>query len=180
MKNTPDRYGLISRALHWSSALLIIGLIAVGWYMTGLADEDPARRGIYNLHKSIGVLTMFLLIARFAWLRVSPAPALPSVFAPKEQRVTKGIQALLYLLMLLVPVSGYLMSTAGGYPVPFFGLFNMPALVGESKALAGFAHEAHAILGYGMLALVALHMAGALKHRLADRGGPSDVMARML
>lgn len=175
-----ERYSAPARILHWVSAAIIILLVVVGIYMTGLAEDDPSRRQIYGMHKSFGVLSILLLIARFVWLRLRPAPALPAVFNAKEQRVTKGIQALLYLLMLLVPFSGYLMSTAAGYPVPFFGLFEMPALIGESKAVAGFAHEMHEILGWGILAVVALHAAGAIKHRLTDRGGPSDVLARML
>lgn len=180
LKNSADRYGSLSRALHWSSAVIIIALIAVGLYMTGLAEDDPSRRNLYNLHKSVGVLSVLLLVARFVWLKISPAPELPAVFAAKERRITLGARALLYLLMLLVPISGYVMSTAAGYPVPFFGLFTMPALMGESEAVAGFAHEMHAILAYAIIAVVILHVLGALKHRLTDRGGPSDILARML
>ncbi len=180
LNNSTDRYGVLSRSVHWLSAAIIIALIVVGWYMTGLAEEDPARRNIYNLHKSVGVLSVLLLVIRFAWLKVSPAPELPAAFATKERQLTLSMRALLYVLMLLVPMSGYVMSTAAGYPVPFFGLFTMPALIGESEGLAGFAHEAHAILAYSILAVVALHILGALKHRLTDRGGPSDILARML
>ena len=180
LNNSTDRYGVVSRSIHWATAAIIIALIVVGWYMTGLAEEDPARRNIYNLHKSVGVLSIFLLVLRFAWLKVSPAPELPAVFPASERNLTQGMRILLYVLMLLVPVSGYVMSTAAGYPVPFFKLFTMPALIGESEMLAEFAHEAHAILGYSILAVVALHIFGALKHRLADRGGPSDILGRML
>ena len=81
---------------------------------------------------------------------------------------------------MLVPLSGYLMSNAGGYPIHFFGLFEMPALVGESKAIGGFAHEAHWIVGYAMAALVLLHMAGAIKHRLKVKGSEADILQRML
>jgi cytochrome b561 len=175
-----ERYSGLSRALHWLSALIIFALIVVGWYMAGLEDNDPSRAGIYALHKSMGVLTVFLLVARLAWLRANPGPELPAVFNAKEKRITKGVQSLLYLLLLLVPMSGYVMSTAAGYPVSFFGLFPMPTLIGESKAIAGFAHEAHEILAYSILALVALHMAGAIKHRLTNKGGEADVLARML
>jgi cytochrome b561 len=175
-----ERYSGLSRALHWISALIILGLIVLGWYMTGLAEDDPSRRGIYGFHKAMGILTVFLFFARIVWLRIAPAPALPSVFNEKERLVTKGVQSLLYVLILLIPVSGYVMSMAGGHPVSFFGLFDMPVLMGKNEAVGGFAHEAHAILSYAALALVALHMAGAIKHRLLDKNGPSDVLARML
>ena len=180
MKHIVERYSAMSRSLHWLSALLIFGLIAVGWYMVGLDDNDPGRGGIYGLHKSMGVLTVVLLVARLVWLRMQPGPELPAAFSAKEQRVTRGVQSLLYLLLLLVPVSGYVMSNAAGHPVGFFGLFELPTLVDKSKAIGGFTHEAHEILAYGILAMVGLHMAGAIKHRLTNRGGPTDVLSRML
>jgi cytochrome b561 len=180
MSSTVERYSGVSRALHWLSALLIFGLFGVGLYMTELDKADPARGDIYGLHKSIGVLTLFLVVARLIWLRIAPAPALPSVFDGKEKVVMKGLQGMLYLLMLLIPISGYVMSISAGHPVSFFGLFQMPALLGESKAVAGFAHEAHEILAWSIIVIVAVHVAGALKHRLKDKGGESDVLARML
>lgn len=180
MSSTVERYNGVARALHWLSALLIFGLFGVGLYMTGLDKADPARADIYGLHKSIGVLTLFLVIARLLWFRIAQAPALPSAFSPKEKVVMKGLQALLYLLMLLIPISGYVMSISAGHPVSFFGLFDMPALLGENKSIAGIAHEAHEILSWAIIAIVVLHMAGAMKHRLKDKGGETDVLARMI
>lgn len=175
-----QRYSVPSRILHWVSAVIIFLLIVVGWYMSGLPEDDPSRLSIYDTHKSLGVLAFLLFVARVAWLRVAPAPELPAVFDEKERRVIKGVQSLLYVLILLIPVSGYVMSTAAGYPVSFFGLFTLPALIGKSEAVAGLAHGAHAIMAYAALALVLVHMAGALKHRLLDKGGESDILARML
>lgn len=180
MSNTVERYSGFSRALHWLSALLIFGLFGVGLYMTGLDKADPSRGDIYGLHKSIGVLSLLLVILRLLWFRVATAPALPSVFDAKEKAVMKGLQGALYLLMLLIPISGYVMSVSAGHPVSFFGLFELPALLGENKSVAGFAHEAHEILSWAIIVIVVLHMAGAVKHRLKDRGGESDVLARML
>ncbi len=180
LKNSLDSYGTMSKVIHWIMALGIIMLIVVGIYMTGLDKEDPSRLQIYGMHKSFGALMMMLIIVRLIWLRITPAPALPSVFNAKEQMLTKGVHKLLYLLMLVVPFSGYIMSNAGGYPIKFFGLFELPALVGKSKAIGGFAHEAHEILGFVMLAFILLHMAGAIKHRLQDKGGESDILNRML
>ena len=180
LKNHDTGYGLLSKLLHWGSAAVLIALLAVGIYMAGLPDDAEGRGQLYGLHKSFGVVAMVLIIARLVWLRITPAPALPDVFEAKEQRVVKGIQALLYAVMVIVPLSGYLMSNAGGYPIHFFGLFEMPALVGESKALGGFVHEAHWIMGYAMVALVLLHMAGAIKHRLKAKGSEADILQRML
>ena len=102
------------------------------------------------------------------------------MFEPKEQKIVKLLQTLLYILMVLMPISGYVMSNAGGYPINFFGLGELPALVGKSKGLGDVAHEAHELMGFAMLALILLHMAGAIKHRLKDKGGESDILKRML
>jgi len=122
---------------------------------------------------------IMLLVIRLAWLRASPAPALPAVLTAIEVKLVKVVKAALYVLMLLVPFSGYVMSNAGGYPVKFFGLFTMPALFEKSKALGGFAHEAHEILAYLLLAAVAVHVAGAVKHRLKGNA-EADLLKRML
>jgi len=178
--NDSTRYGALSKSLHWLMALLIIALLAVGWYMTSLPDDAPGRLRIINTHKAIGALVLLLALIRIVWIRMSPAPALPAVFSDKERKLTKALQGLLYLLMILMPVSGYVMSTAAGYPVHFFGLFDLPMLFGKSKALAGAMGEAHEFMAWTLAAIVLLHMAGAIKHRLLDRGGESDILRRML
>jgi cytochrome b561 len=180
LKNSATNYGALSKTLHWLIALGIIMLIIVGVYMTGLDKADPTKREIIGIHKSFGSLMMMLIVFRLIWLRISPAPALPLVFNAKEKLLTKGVHKLLYVLMLLTPFSGYIMSNAGGYPVSFFGLFELPALIDKSKAIGGFAHEAHEILAFTMLAFVVLHVAGAIKHRLQDRDGERDILNRML
>lgn len=184
LSNSDREYGLLSKTLHWLMAGIIITLIVVGIYMADLPRDTEEQKQyafqFFNLHKSFGVLALLLVIVRLAWLSVSPAPALPAVFSAKEQRVVKLLQAALYLLMVLVPVSGYLMSNAGGYPINFFGLGELPALVGKSKGLGGFAHEAHELMGFAILAVILLHVAGAIKHRLKDKGGESDILQRML
>ena len=184
LNNSSSEYGLISKILHWGMAAIIITLIGVGIYMADLPMDTTEQKQFayqfYGLHKSFGVVILALIIVSLAWIRISPAPALPSVFNAKEQMLTKLVQALLYILMILVPASGYLMSNAGGYPINFFGLAELPALIGKSKELGGIAHEAHEIMGFAMLALLVLHVAGAVKHRLKDKGGESDILKRMV
>lgn len=184
LKNDATSYGTLSKTLHWLMAAIIITLIAVGIYMAGLPKETAEQKQyafqFYGLHKSFGVVALLLIIVRLAWIRLSPPPALPAVFDAKEQKVVRLLQSLLYILMLLLPLSGYLMSNAGGYPINLFGLGELPALVGKSKGLGDIAHEAHEIMGFAMLLLIVLHMAGAIKHRLKDRGGESDILKRML
>ncbi|MBT8419802.1 MAG: cytochrome b [Gammaproteobacteria bacterium] len=178
--NTSTTYAPLFKLLHWLMAVIIIALLGVGLYMTGLPDEAPNRADIYGLHKAMGTLTFMLVVVRLLWILGSPPPMLPAVFNAKEQVIVKGIKSILYLLMVLVPVSGYTMSTAAGYAVSFFGLFELPKLIAESKAIAGFAHEMHEVLGFVMIFFVLLHVAGAVKHRIKDKNGESDLLARML
>lgn len=179
-KNDAENYGSFSKLLHWLIAVLIIALLAVGFYMAGLDKEDPSRGQIYGMHKAFGALTLLLVAIRVIWLRINPAPALPAVFTPKEKRVVSSVKGVLYVLMFLMPISGYVMSSAANRPTSFFGLFDLPMLIGENKAIAGAAHEAHELLAFVTIAFLLLHVAGTLKHRLKDRNGPSDIMNRML
>ncbi len=182
--NSSSEFGTVSKILHWSMAAIIITLIGVGIYMAGLPKETAEQKQyafqFYGLHKSFGVVVLALMVLRLLWIRLSPPPALPAVFDAKEKMITKAVQGFLYILMILMPVSGYVMSNAGGYPINFFGLGELPALIGKSKEIGGIAHEAHEIMGFAMLALIALHVAGALKHRIKDKDGESDILKRML
>jgi cytochrome b561 len=184
LKNSATEFGLVSKTLHWLMAAIILTLIFVGIYMADLptetAEQEQYAFQFFNLHKSFGVIILALIVLRLVWMRSSPAPALPSAFAPKERVMVKALQGLLYLLMIVIPLSGYLMSNAGGHPINFFGLGELPALIGENKAIGGLAHEVHEIMGWSILVLIVLHMAGAIKHRLKDKGGETDILKRML
>ncbi len=180
MSNSADRYGTVSRTLHWLMAALIIALIFVGLYMGSLPDDDPSHRKLVGMHKAMGSLVLMLAVIRLIWIRISPAPALPDAFAAGEKRLTKGIQSLLYLLMVLVPLAGYVMSSAAGRPISFFGLFDLPLLIAKNKDLAHLAGEAHEILAFSIAGLILLHMAGAIKHRVLSRGTDKDILGRML
>lgn len=180
LTNTDSRYGLVSRALHWLMALMIVVLIAVGLYMSDLDPQDAARAQIVAMHKAFGVTVLGLAILRIVWIRISQPPPLPAALLAWEKLLAKAVTGLLYLLMLAAPIAGYLMSNAAGKPVSFFGLFTLPALVGESKGLAETLHELHEFLAFSILALAALHALGALKHRFMDKEPSADVLGRML
>ncbi len=184
LKNSATEYGRFSKTMHWLMAAIIITLIAVGIYMADLPRETDAQKQyafqFYGMHKSFGVIALLLIAIRLVWLRISPLPPLPSVFAGGERLLIESVKKLLYLMMLLVPLSGYLMSNAGGHPIVFFGLFELPAVVGKSKEFGEIVHEMHEIGGWVILLLVLLHVAGAIKHRLQERGSERDVLQRML
>ncbi len=180
IRNTPETYGSLSKILHWVMALIVIGLLGVGIWMTGLERNDPIRPAVYGLHKSFGVLALALGVIRVAWALWSRSPALPGALQRWEVLASKASAAVLYLLMLVIPFSGWVMSSLKGYPVKFFGLFTLPELAGKDEVLAETPHTAHWVLGYIMIAVLAAHVAGAIKHRYLDDAPEADVLARML
>lgn len=180
IQNSTEAYGGLSKLLHWVMALVIIGLLASGIWMEGLADKDPIRFTVYGLHKSFGVLALSLGVIRVAWILWSRPPALPGVLQRWEVLASKGAAGALYVLMLAVPFSGWAMSNLKGYPVKFFDLFTLPALAGKDEVLAEIPHTAHWVLGYLMIAVLVAHVAGAIKHRYMDKDPEADVLARML
>lgn len=178
LKNSEDNYGLVSRAIHWLMALLIVVLFAVGLYMTGLEDDNASKGAIYDLHKSFGVVVLLGLIFRLVWLMITRPPALPRVFGAMEKALTLAVRHSLYLLMFIVPFSGYAMSNFGGHSVELFGLA-MPTLFAESEAAGEFMEEVHEIGAWILIILAVVHMLGALKHRYFDLDPEADVLRRM-
>lgn len=173
-----ERYNLFARSLHWIIAILIFGLIALGVYMHELPKTDPNRADLYNLHKSLGISTLVLVLIRLAWIRLRRPPSLPSILSRWEARLAKTVHVILYLLMLATPLAGYALSTFADKPVNVFGLVTLPALFAPDEALADVAKEVHEVLAFSLLGIAALHIAGALKHRF---WGPpeADVLKRM-
>ena len=175
-RNLDHRYGLIARSNHWLSAVLIVGLGASGWWMSGLDYYHPWYYRAPELHKQFGVLALLLAALRLLALLVDRPPALPDTLSRTERRLARGVHAMLYLLMLAVPLSGYIMVTAAGDPVDVLGLALPPIGAGEPD-LRDAAIAVHAWGAWSLLALAAGHAAAALKHRLVDR---DEVLSRML
>lgn len=173
-----EKYNLSLRLLHWLMAVLAIGLIASGWYMESLPREATDKFALYPWHKSFGVTLFLLLIVRVIIRFTSKIPATPAKLAPWEKLLTSAAHFLLYALMLLVPLSGIIMSDAGGHSVNFF--FTSFDIMATDKPLAGQARGLHGILPYLLLGVVVLHIAGALKHRFFDKDPEVDVLKRML
>lgn len=180
LMNSAQGYGLVSKALHWLIAVLILTLIGVGVYMTELDKDAPQRLQMYNLHKAFGVTVLGLVLLRVAWIKLSTGPRLPAGLQRWENVLSRIVKVLLYILMLLTPVAGYLMSNAAGKPISWFGVFELPALIGENEQWREILGELHEVFAFSMLGLVGLHAAGALKHRFVDRDPQLDVLKRML
>jgi cytochrome b561 len=178
MPATPSesaRYTLPAIALHWLLALLILGVFSAGLYMADL-PSSPERSQLFDWHKWFGLLILALSLLRLAWRAThQPPPALP---APGWQTVlAQRTHQLMYLLFFAVPLLGWAHSSAAGASIVWFGLVQMPALLGPDKALAEITESLHALLADGLIALVGLHVAAALKHHWIDGDG---LLRRML
>lgn len=169
LKNTDTHFGSVAIGIHWIAALAIIGLFASGLYMRSLSYYDSLYQVLPFYHKSIGVVLFFLILFRLFWrtINVHPAP-LPNHSAI-EKTGAKLAHLGLYLLMLAVMISGYLISTAKGKPIDVFGLFELPATLyglDGQEDIAGMVHE---YLAYSLIGLAVLHAAGAIKHHVIDK-----------
>ncbi|OOF21223.1 cytochrome B [Salinivibrio sp. IB574] len=172
-------YGKIAKGLHWGMALVLLVLILVGSYMTGLETSNPTRFQLVMLHKSFGVIFMQLAVFRVIWRHVSSYPKLPNVLANWERRLSKGVTLVLYALMLMIPLSGIAMTNFSGFSISLFGVVEIPPLFDKDLPLAGVAKQVHVILVYGLLVALFLHVSGALKHRFLD-SPEADLLPRML
>lgn len=173
-----EGYGKVAKWLHWGMALMLFVMIAVGTYVSGLEQNDPARMQLLGMHKSFGAIFMQLAVFRLIWSRIHKAPALPAALSGWEQMLSRLITALLYLLMLAIPFSGYAMTNFAGYPMSLFGLVDLPVLFEKNPPMIGMAKQAHVVLVYTMMLALVLHIAGALKHRFMD-ASEADVLSRM-
>lgn len=179
------KYPLPIRCLHWVRACLIIGLIASGWYMTRLPESDMATASIlYPNHKQFGVLVWLIAIVHLALrsLYAKSMPSAPSTLAPWERILSHAVHKLLILLTLLVPLLGYSLSSSFSQSdgVPFFFISHLPELLPKNDSAFAVFQTLHRYGAYAILVLIGLHVLGALKHRLMDKGGPSDVLTRMV
>jgi len=162
-------------ALHWLAGLLILCGFTLGLSLKDLAISPQTLR-LYGYHKWIGITVFLLAMARLAWRWSHPAP--PPVAMPEwQRRAAAATHALLYAFMLVIPLSGWIYSSATGVEVVYLGLVPLPDLVPKDKALASALKVVHVTLNYTLLALVTVHAGAALKHHFVDR---DDVLRRML
>ncbi|MGI9335680.1 MAG: cytochrome b [Gammaproteobacteria bacterium] len=167
--NTDSSFGWLTRSLHWLIAIMILALVALGWYLVEAGYYDPNYQRMLDWHQSLGVLVLVLVVLKFAWHVLSRPPHyLDSVGRP-ERWLAGTIRWLFYGLMLAIPITGYVIATSEDGPVKVFGLFTLPAVFGRNADLNEVALEIHYYTAYAIAALAALHGAGALKHHFVDR-----------
>jgi cytochrome b561 len=175
--SSPASYTKVAIAMHWLIALLIFLNVGVGIYMEGFPKSAPGHDAVLFYHASIGSLIFMLAVVRLIWRSTHRPPGLPASIASWQQTAAHTLHWVLYSLMLLVPLTGYMHRMAGGHPISFFGLGYLPVLIGKSEPLRLLTDTLHVCLVWVLCILVVGHIAAALKHRLIDR---DDVLKRML
>jgi len=176
VRNTEHRWGALAQLFHW----LIVVLVIVQVTLASLADDlPPSARKVALLarHKSVGITILMLVILRLLWRSLNLTPLLPDTLKPYERFLARFTHAALYVLLFAMPLSGWMMSSARGFPVSWFGFFTLPDLVPKDKSLYATLLTTHETLAWVLGAVVTLHVAAALKHHFMLR---DNVLRRML
>ncbi len=196
MKQTPSRYTKTAIILHWLIAIFIALMFVLGWYMAELPKEAPKQMaydlfdlGVYtwqlaeeasprtfyfNLHKSLGLTVLALIVLRVLWRITHTPPAALSSYKAIEKKVATATHHSLYLLMLAVPVTGLIMAINSKYGLKWFGIDVVAGL--DNKPVRDFFECTHEFVGIVLLVLIGIHLLGALKHKFIDK---DDTMSRM-
>ncbi len=177
LAGTRRRYTATAQALHWVTALLMFSVLPLAWVMVAMPQTAPSRSFYFMLHKSVGLTILALVAFRLAWRASHPAPPSQHLLAPWEHWASRVSHWLLYLILLGMPVTGYVMSAAEGHAVTYFGLFTLPGLP-HSKQAASAAFWIHVVTGqWAVYALIALHLLATVWHVAIRRDA---VLERML
>jgi cytochrome b561 len=178
IENTEDSYGAVAVALHWFMAAILIALVALGLYMVRLPDVgfDTTKITLILYHKEFGVLALALATLRLAWRVTNALPRLVENLPDWQKVVARFVHLCFYGLMFALPVTGWLMSSAAGFPVSFFGLFDLPDLIPYNDYLYQLFVAVHKWLGYALILLIIVHAGAALRHHFVFK---DDTLRKM-
>lgn len=176
IKNTAKRYGSVFKLLHWFIALLIISQIFLGFFLHHLESKALIRCGFF-IHKSLGITLLFFAIILILWRLMNHKPAWPNTMALWERFAAHLVHILLYLVILIMPLSGWIISAASSHPPSFWGLFRLPLPFFVSNNLASFFHDLHITCAWLLSTLIIIHTLAVLKHVFINR---DDVLQKIL
>lgn len=168
--DTQRRYSVGAMIFHWLIAILVI----MNWQIVERAHdlEGPLRGEVMSYHKAWGITILVLTVGRLLWRWAHPVPPLPSNLAAWEKTLARVVHVIFYVLLIGLPLGGWIANSLTGRELDYFGLFTIPALpVGQNEELGGSIFDLHALGGQIFLYLIALHVLGALKHTFFDRNG---------
>jgi cytochrome b561 len=175
LKNTLTRYGAVAQLFHWVIVVLIVTQFVLAKRADGLSPV--AKIGVLATHKSVGITILALAVLRLAWRLFNPVPQAPATTPRWQTRAAKVSHFLLYALLFIQPVLGWLMSSARSFSVSYFGLFTLPDFIEPNRAAYERLHDLHEAMAWTLAAVALIHIAAALKHHFLDR---DDVLRRML
>ena len=175
IKNTENRYGMVAILLHWVMTILIIFLLGLGLYMVQLPISAEKLK-LYRWHKEFGVLAFMLVIVRIMWRVGNLTPSL-SMLAWWEILAARSVHYAFYVFMFALPLTGWIISSAAGLPVSFFGWFILPDLISPDENVRILFAEIHKWLAYGLIVIICLHIAAALKHHFINK---DDILRRII
>ncbi|HQT80845.1 MAG: cytochrome b [Ferrovum sp. 37-45-19] len=163
-----EKYTKTAVILHWLIAVFIVVAFPLGLYMSDLS-LSPLKLKLYAYHKWIGITVLGLFFLRILWRLTHRPPALPDRLQVWEKRLSHSVHGIIYLLLLLVPLTGWLHSSAAGVSVVYLNLIHLPNLVAKNKELSNTLKEIHETLNWVLVSFVALHILGAIKHQWRDK-----------
>ncbi|WP_299495585.1 cytochrome b [uncultured Shewanella sp.] len=176
-RNTSSGYGIVSIIVHWISALAVIGIFCLGFWMVDLTYYSAWYKTAPDIHKSLGVLLFILTVLRLVWRWVNPQPKSAPSHKMWEKKASHYTHLLIYILLFAIMGSGYLISTAdnrGIWVFDWFELASLGQLFNDQADIAGLIHQ---VLAYSLIGLACIHGLGALKHHFLDR---DNTLTRML
>lgn len=173
-RNSPINYGAISRSLHWLMALLVFVMLGLGWGRN--FAPGPWKPVMMQAHTGTGISLLFLLAMRIFWRLYNRPPRLIESLSPAAKLAAHAMHWVLYIMLFMMPFSGWIMVSAMGRQPSFFGLFDLPPLVRKTPSLVPLLKEFHSFMAYGFSALIIMHMAAALLHHFVYR---DETLARM-
>jgi len=176
LKNTPTRFGFMAKSLHWISALTVISLFALGYWMVELTYYSPWYKPVPHWHKSVGILLLLATIFRVIWRFYSPAPSALASHSTPVKLASSLTHTAIYFLLFILMTSGYLISTADGRAIEVFTWFSLPGLGEFFPNQADIAGLVHKYTAYSLIVLSLLHGLAAIKHHLIDK---DDTLRRM-
>jgi len=175
-QNTPEKFGSLTKFLHWNIAILFVIQYFLVYRREYFPNDTNEKLQYLLLHKSLGICVLVLAFTMLLWRKVGTRPLMPGSMTHIELLAAKWTHILLYIAMFIMPLSGILMSIFAGYPVSFFGLFELP-MITKSEAIGMVFYKTHVVSSYFIIAIVVVHTAAALYHHYIKK---DNVLQRML
>lgn len=176
-QTSAKHYDALSQLFHWTTALLMVAVVVFAWVMVEMGRDNPDRPAFYMIHKSLGMIILGLVALRILWRATHRAPPLPAHLTGLESFLAKSSHVLLYAIMIVMPISGYIASSAAGRSITIFDLVTLPSFLPEDKALSKAAIGVHEAVQWAVYAVVGLHVLATMWHVAVRRDG---VLGRIL